>query len=175
MKHLKLATFAAALVAAVPVSGEPLFGTEAARAALADELRAVLADNPEILETALRGGAPAAADVFRDARDADLALIAAEAPHLFGPGRPLIGTADGPVEMAFFTSADCDACDAAQAELAALLDARGTSARVIDADSAEGRALMERLTLDTLPSYVLPKLMVRGHVPDFVLSRYLDP
>ncbi|SIS77713.1 hypothetical protein SAMN05421759_103186 [Roseivivax lentus] len=186
MRRTIACLLAAALPAAAPVFGAPLsdtlFDTEVARAALAEELRAVLTANPEILERALRPTAPSGADIYRDARDTDLARIAAAAPHLFGPGWPLIGAQPGApdgtgrdtVALALFTGADCAECARAETELAALLAERGETARVIDADSARGRALMERLTLDALPSYVLPEMMVRGHVPAFVLTRYLD-
>ncbi len=168
-----LSLFAAALVAAAPVWAAPLFETEAARAALADEIRAVLAADPDILENALSPAAPSSADLYRDARDSDLALIAAEAPHLFGPDWPLIGAEGGPVAMAVFTGSECAECPGALAELEALLGDLGRTATRIDADTSEGRALMERLTLDALPSYVLPKMMVRGQVPGIVLQRYL--
>ncbi|MHA6324134.1 hypothetical protein [Roseivivax sp. CAU 1753] len=150
-----------------------MFQTDAERAAFAAELRAALLADPEIVDRALNPPAPSAADLYLDARNADLALIAADTDLLFGAG-PTLGPAGAPVALAFLTDPDCAACIAAQAELEALLTDRGARARIIDATTAPGRALMDRLTLDALPSYVLPEMMVRGAMPSFVLGRYLD-
>ena len=168
-----VAAFAAVLGAAAPASAGKLFDTAAEHAAFATELRAALLANPEIVDAALNPAVPSGADIYRDARDADLSLIRDEAARLFGPG-PRLGAEDAPVALAFITDGDCEGCADAEAALVALLSERGLAARRIDAASPEGRALTERLTLDALPSYVLPHMMVRGQIPPFVLARYLD-
>lgn len=150
-------------------AAEELILSPANRAALGAELRTLLSEEPEIVAKALSGPSP-----YDDAIADDLALIAREAALVFDPGRGGFGPAGTPA-MAMFSAADCMACAAVEAELAALADASARRIAVIRVDtSPEDAALMDRLGLDLLPSYVLPDMMVRGDVPVFVLQRYLN-
>ena len=49
----------------------------------------------------------------------------------------------------------------------------GKRAVVLDTERPEDAAIMARLGLDTLPSYVMPDRLIRGEMPVFVLERYL--
>ncbi|MDF0600059.1 hypothetical protein P1J78_04875 [Psychromarinibacter sp. C21-152] len=122
----------------------------------------------------LRPDPPSVGAIYAEEIAADLALIAAQAERLFDPDRPGLGPADAPVRIAFFTGAGCTDCPRARAELAALAARLGVRAAVFDvSDSPADAALMDRLTLDTLPSYVMRDGLIRGAMPAMVLERYL--
>lgn len=131
--------------------------TAAERAAFQAEIRALLLDEPQIVARALEGPSP-----FADAVDNDLAAIGRNADTLFANGAAL----------ALFTAPDCPDCDRALAELRALAEALGLSFTLLNMHA--NASLAADLGLDTAPSYVLPRMMVRGHVPPVVLRRYLD-
>jgi len=134
------------------------------RAAFGAEVRALLLDEPGIVARALRGPDPYAAEIA-----SDLALIADHADRLFDPGAPHLLGDTGPVALAVFASQD----SATAAELDDFARARGL--RIALHPPAENADLMQALTLDTVPSYVFPGVMVRGAVPPVVLDRYRAP
>ncbi|MHA6344053.1 glutaredoxin family protein [Roseivivax sp. CAU 1761] len=174
---MRQALAVAALVAATPAAAGP-FDTLEARAALGEELRELFRDEPELVRPALGLTAPQltaiAQDLYADEIAADLGRIEAEAARLFAPDRPGPGPEGALPAIALLVGPDCPDCAAAQAELDALARRLGLRAAVIDvaADPAD-RAMMERLTLDMVPSYVMPDRMIRGHMPQVVLERYL--
>ncbi|MGP6086232.1 hypothetical protein [Antarctobacter jejuensis] len=128
-----------------------LAGTASAQeAGLADRLRAL--------------AAPAAPDLYAEDRQGDLDLITRHADVLFGPEK---------AAMAMFTSADCARCPQAEKDLRALAEAHQVAVRILDTARPEVADLMQALTLDTLPSYVMQDRMIRGDIPVFVLGRYL--
>ena len=100
---------------------------------------------------------------YADEIASDLALIAKERDMLFG------GTAD----IALFVASDCAECDVAHAELDALAARLGVTVAVHRTDAPEKAALLKRLTLDMVPSYVMRDRLIRGAMPAFVLERYL--
>ncbi|MGR3497227.1 hypothetical protein [Citreimonas sp.] len=102
-------------------------------------------------------------DPYADEIASDLEMIAAEKDALFG----------GAADIALFVGPDCAECDAARAELDALAQRIGVTVAVHHTDTAEEAALLERLTLDMVPSYVMPDRLIRGAMPAFVLERYL--
>ena len=140
----------------------------AQEASLRDRLRALARPAPVILP----------ADPYADEKSADLARIDAEAARLFGPeghDLPVIGAATGPIVIALLISDDCEACTAAQDELDTILQDQGLRGRVLTISGTPGNAaLMERLTLDITPSYVMRDRLIRGHMPAIVLARYLS-
>jgi len=136
--------------------------TPADRAAFGAEVRALLLDEPEIVARALRGPDPYAEEIA-----SDLALIADHAGRLFDPGATHLLGDIGPVAMAVFAPPD----SATAAELDDFARDRGL--RIALHPPAQNAELMAALTLDTVPSYVFPRLMVRGAVPSAVLDRYL--
>lgn len=155
------------------------------RASVAAALAALLvaappgqAQQPGALERlrSLAHAPPTAAEIYADEVTADLALIAAEAGALFDPARPGYGPPQAPVAIAMFTGPGCADCAHAEAELAALANRLGRRVAVIDVGTDPGgAALMQRLTLDLLPSYVLRDGLIRGAMPAVVLERYLTP
>jgi hypothetical protein len=142
--------------------GDGLGLTPADRAAFGAEVRALLLDEPEIVARALRGPDPYAAEIA-----SDLALIADHADRLFDPATAHLLGDTGPVAMAVFAPPD----SATAAELDDFARARGL--RIALHPPAQNADLMQALTLDTVPSYVFPQIMVRGAVPPTVLDRYL--
>lgn len=109
--------------------------------------------------------APQPDSLYREQIAQDLVLIGREADLLFGEDRH--------VQIALFVSQNCDACDKAQDELSQLTKRLDVPMKVLDADMPLIRAAQERLTLDMLPAYVMTDRMIRGHIPAFVLERYL--
>gem|GEM_PF-3322488 len=124
----------------------------------------VLAQEMSLSERLRALGAPAPTDFYEDERQGDLDLIARHAPALFGE--------DGAV-IAMFTGPGCDTCPAAWADLRDMAQAQGVTVRLLDTAEPGNAALMETLTLDTLPSYVMRDRLIRGEMPAFVLGRYL--
>jgi hypothetical protein len=143
-------------------AGDGLGLTPADRAAFGAEVRALLLDEPEIVARALRGPDPYAAEIA-----SDLALIADHADRLFDPGATHLLGDSGPVALAVFAPPD----SATATRLDSFARTRGL--RIALHPPARTAALMQALTLDTVPSYVFPRIMVRGAVPSAVLDRYL--
>ncbi|ETX29104.1 hypothetical protein [Roseivivax isoporae] len=162
---------------ALPAAADLLEGP-AARAALGEELRELFHAEPDLVAPALGPAPRVAADIagalYADEIASDLARIEAEAARLFDPGLRGHGPEGTTPAIVLLRGPDCAECDAAEAELAEVALRLGVRAGVIDvgADAAD-RAMMDRLTLDVLPSYVMPDRMIRGHMPAMVLESYL--
>ncbi|CUH77616.1 hypothetical protein [Tropicibacter naphthalenivorans] len=103
---------------------------------------------------------PEVSDPYAAEKAADLARIAADAALLFPKGE----------KIAVFVAPDCPECDASLADLQGL----GVAVNVLDIDDGETARLMARMTLDIVPSYVMPDRLIRGPMPSFVLARYLS-
>ena len=159
MRPLAMAIGLAALSA--PAGADGLDLTPAQRAAFGAEIRGLLLDEPEIVARALRGPDPYAEEIR-----SDLDLIAAHADRLF-TSDILLGRT-GPVAFAVFAPPDSRLRD----RLEDYATARELRIALHDPDA--DAALMQALTLDTIPSYVFPTLMVRGDVPPIVLDRYQE-
>ena len=155
----------ACCVAAFPVAAQTDFGalTHAERRALGEEVRALLLAKPELAAPAV---APRtyAAEAYQEKAQADLALITSLTDQVLA-GAPI----------ALFTGDDCADCDRALAELGAITDAYGiifTHHMMSDPASA---ALAAQLGMTDPPFYVMADRILRGHMPDIVLRRYLAP
>lgn len=141
--------------------------TATERAILGAEIREVLRTLPrDMLPDAPAPNAPAPrVDPYAQAVRDDLALIASHAATLFGIDAP-------EQSIAFLTREDCADCAKSLAELEILAEKTGWHIRVIDLDHEA--ALGTALGLDTVPSYVLPDMMLRGAMPAVVLEKYLS-
>jgi hypothetical protein len=140
------------------------------RAVLGAEIRALLLEEPEVLEPALN---PPSA--FEDAVNADLSRLETLAPRLFDADHEGFGPKDAALQIALFIRDDCADCGQAEADLQALAvdhDLRVTLHRMDD--NNKGAELAEALELTEAPSYVLPDMMLQGHMPPVVLDRYLS-
>lgn len=124
----------------------------------------VLAQEMTLSERLRALSAPAPTDFYEDERQSDLDLIAGHASELFGEESAVI---------AMFTGPGCDTCPSAWADLQDMAQAQGVPVRLLDTVEPGNAALMETLTLDTLPSYVMRDRLIRGEMPAFVLGRYL--
>lgn len=154
-----------ALLLATPAGAGPLLD----RTALGAEIRALLRDEPEIVERAL-----APPDPYADAVDEDRALLADLAPQLFdAPGAESFGPPDAPHRIALFIAPDCPDCQRAIAELRALTETHPLRVTLLEMTGPHA-ALAATLGLDTAPSYVLRDMMFQGHMPAMVLERYLS-
>lgn len=146
----------------------PMFSA-AERAALGAEIRALLRAEPEIVDRAIN---PPSA--FQEAVSADIERLARLAPELFGATADGFGHVEATLQIALFVQEDCADCAQALEDLRALqerYDLR-VSLHRLDDDSA-GAALAKTLDLREAPSYVLPEMMIQGHMPAVVLERYL--
>lgn len=161
---------AAALCAVAPTpmvadtSFESLTPTE--RAILRAEIRALLLFDPEIVQNALTPPPNLYADDIAD----DLSLIRAHETALFGENAAGFGPKAAAVTLAVFIAPDCPDCDATLADLRALADTMSLRITLHDISGETARALL----LDVAPSYVLPKMMIRGAMPAALLARYID-
>ncbi|MCB1334442.1 MAG: hypothetical protein KDK26_12510 [Roseivivax sp.] len=153
-----------ALLACAPALAGGLDMTDAERAAFGAEVRALLRDEPMLVGRALTP------DPYAEEKAADHALLEGLAAALFDPARRGWGPPGAPAMVAL-TAPGCTACAATEPELAALAAARGLRIGLLDI--TEEPALAAELGLDSLPSYVLPDMLVRGDVPVFVLDGYL--
>lgn len=154
----------AALVAAGPGWAETdIFNlTAAERAAFRAEVRALLLAEPQIVDRALNPPNPAAQEIRQEIDD-DLRLLQALAPEILG-GR----------QIALFIGADCAECARAADELEAISKDCGAEFILHDTRNPASAALADRLGMTDLPFYVLPGMILRGHIPAVVLPRYLD-
>ena len=155
----------ACCVAAFPVAAQTDFGalTHAERRALGEEVRALLLAEPELAAPAV---APRnyAAEAYQEKAQADLALITSLTDQVLA-GAPI----------ALFTGDDCADCDRALAELEAITDTYAiTFTHHMMSDPASA-ALAAQLGMTDPPFYVMADRILRGHMPDIVLRRYLAP
>ena len=155
----------ACCVAAFPVAAQTDFGalTHAERRALGEEVRALLLAEPELAAPAV---APRNydAEAYEEKAQADLALIASLTDQVLA-GAPI----------ALFTGDDCADCDRALAELEAIADAYAiTFTHHMMSDPASA-VLAAELGMTDPPFYVMADRILRGHMPDIVLRRYLAP
>ena len=155
---------AAALLAALAggAQAQGLDLTARERAAFRAEVRAFLMDEPALLRRAFEGASVASSEMSAHAAD-DLATL-----QRLGP--PLLDGAD----IALVTAANCQTCNRAKAELFDLSRDYGAAFTLHDRTETAALALAQALEIDTVPFYVLPGMVVRGHVPPVVLRRYLD-
>jgi len=105
-----------------------------------------------------------AAEAYQEKAQADLALIASLTDQVLA-GAPI----------ALFTGDDCADCGRALAELEAITDTYSiifTHHMMSDPASA---ALAAQLGMTEPPFYVMADRILRGHMPDIVLRRYLAP
>ncbi|WP_116597159.1 hypothetical protein [Primorskyibacter marinus] len=114
---------------ASPCAAERLFETPAAQMALGAELRAVLADHPEIVETAL--SAPPPVDPYAAEKAADLELIGGYAPRLFARDAPGLGSVEAGTVWAVFLKPGCENCTDVLADLKALVERRDLRINVL--------------------------------------------
>ncbi len=155
----------ACCVAAFPVAAQTDFGalTHAERRALGEEVRALLLAEPELAAPAV---APRnyAAEAYQEKAQADLALISSLTDQVLA-GAPI----------ALFTGDDCADCDRAVAELKAITDTYNiTFTHHMMSDPASA-VLAAELGMTDPPFYVMADRILRGHMPDIVLRRYLAP
>ena len=155
----------ACCVAAFPVAAQTDFSalTHAERRALGEEVRALLLAEPELAAPAV---APRnyAAEAYQEKAQADLALISSLTDQVLA-GAPI----------ALFTGDDCADCDRALAELEAITDTYTiTFTHHMMSDPASA-ALAAQLGMTDPPFYVMADRILRGHMPDIVLRRYLAP
>lgn len=166
---MRSAATAAALLAATAL-GADAGAAPLSRSPLGEAIRDVLTATPGLLPV-LPGAARPPPDLYGDEIDRDLALLDRLAPRLFDPARAGLGPPGAPVRIAFFTREACPDCAAAQAELQALAARIGFRAAIFD--MRRDADLARALGLDTAPSYVLPRMLLRGAMPSLALDRYL--
>lgn len=171
----------AAAMAALGLSAPALAETDFSALSTAEErilraeLRDILAGLPHLLPAARQQPASpdaAARAAYADAVASDRARIARHAGALFAPDLPGFGAPDARHVIALFTRPDCPDCARAQADLRQLADAQDLRVTLLDLDTHAD--LAAALELDIAPFYVLPGMMLRGHVPAVVLTRYLS-
>lgn len=136
--------------------------TAAERAAFGAEVRALLLAEPKIVDRALNRPNPAAQEIRQEIDD-DLRLLQALAPEILG-GR----------QIALFIGADCAECARAADELETISNDYQAEFILHDTRDPASAALADRLGMTDLPFYVLPGMILRGHIPAVVLPRYLD-
>ena len=158
MRSLALVALLAAPVAAA--EGLPL--DPADRAAFGAEVRALLLDEPQIVARALTPAAPAAAQMAERIEE-DLSVL-----DRLGP--PVLAGHD----IALITGPDCADCAAAATDLEAMSKQYGTTFTQRDISDPAAAQLAEAMGVEDLPVYVLPRMILQGHIPTVVLTRYLD-
>lgn len=159
--------FALALPAGAETDFTDLTTTE--RAIFHAEIRESLLGLPDLANRI----APPPIDPYAGAVADDLARIEAQAERLFAKDLPGFGNPDASRTIALLTRSDCAACALAEADLRELAEPHDLRVTLIDMDANPD--LAQALDLDLAPSYVLPDMMLRGHMPVIVLERYLGP
>lgn len=148
---------------ALPVGAQTDFNalTPTERAAFAKEMHAFLMAEPDVVARAL---APRnyAAEAYQQKADDDRALI----------DRLSAQVLDG-TDIALFIDQDCPDCVAAHDALRVFSRRYGVRFMLHDISAPKGAALARQLGMTDAPFYVLPDMILRGHMPDIVLSKYL--
>ncbi len=150
---------------ALPATAQSDFArlTTAERIALGAEVRALLMAEPEIVGVAM--AAPDyTANTYQDEARADLDLLAALADQV------LQGA-----DIALFTAPDCTDCTLALEGLQTLSDTSDATFTHHTMSSIEGAALALKLGMTDAPFYVMSDRILRGHMPQIVLRKYLTP
>jgi hypothetical protein len=161
---------AAVRAGAADAPGATLGLTAAGRAALGAEIRALIRAEPGLIGDVLQPPDP-----YEQAVSEDLALLARLAPALFDPAAEGFGPADAAAGIALFIRADCPDCARAAAELQSLSESHALRVTLHRPDSdPAAAALAAELGLTESPAYVLPGMMLQGHIPAIVLQRYLS-
>lgn len=146
------------------------------RAVLNDILTDVLANMPGILGDPRAHGPmpdrPTPRDEYEEAVADDLAQIEKYGEALFAPTLPGFGMPSAAHVLALFVREGCPDCARAEADLRVLAQAHDLRVTLLDMD--RNRSLADALGLDIAPSYVLPDMMLRGHIPPVVLEKYLS-
>ncbi len=160
MKPLLLSV---ALLTAAPLwAGSDLNAlSPAERIAFGAEVRALLLDEPEIVQRAMQPPDYGAA-AYRDEADADMALLETMRQEV------LAGT-----DIALFVRGGCADCDAAKAELEEISKATGATFILHNLNEPGFARITEALELDEAPFYIMADRVLRGHMPAVVLTKYL--
>mgnify|MGYP005992464865 CR=1 FL=1 len=149
---------------ALPVGAQTDIGnlTPQERASFAEEMRAFLMAEPDLVARAL---APRnyAAEAYQQKADDDRAMLDRLSAQVLSGA-----------DVALFVDRDCAECDAARVELRAFSDRYGTTFTLHDMADPEGAALAEKLGMTDAPFYVLPDMILRGQMPVIVLGKYLN-
>ncbi|MDU8926445.1 thioredoxin family protein [Alisedimentitalea sp. MJ-SS2] len=140
--------------------------TDVERAIFHAEIRAVLSSVPELLER--HEPTPS---LYEDDIASDLELIRRWSGTLFDATLPGIGPENAEQRIALFIGPGCAHCNRAKRELEALSSQYNFRVGFLDTDTHAELARI--MGADTLPFYVFPKMMLRGHMPKSVLERYL--
>ncbi|MEH6507216.1 MAG: disulfide bond formation protein DsbA [Sulfitobacter litoralis] len=150
-------------VTALPVVAQTDFGalTDAERLAFGTELRALLRAEPELVAAAVTPP-NYAAEAYQEKAKADLDLIASLTRQV------LAGT-----QIALFTGEDCTDCANALEEIKAISNTYDVTFKHHVMSDPASAALAEQLGMTDVPFYVMPDRILRGHMPDIVLRRYL--
>ena len=133
------------------------------RATFETELRAALWANADVIAAALREPSPAAEEMQAQIDD-DLALLVELAPAL------LQGH-----DIALFTEPGCPSCDLAEQELREISGNYGATFIRHDLTTPQAADWAAALLLQSAPFYVLPDMILNGHMPKIVLQKYLMP
>ncbi|WP_297774810.1 glutaredoxin family protein [uncultured Roseovarius sp.] len=143
------------------------------RDALGETIRDVLVNTPSLLSQLRDPASRAAPDLYAEDAARDLDMLEAAEPRLLAPDLPGFGPANQPAAIALFTRKDCAECAKAEADLRQLAKRLGVRVTLLDIEAEA--TLARALGLDMAPSYALPEMLLRGHMPAIVLERYLSP
>ncbi len=147
--------------------------TDAERQVLRAEIRAVILGNPSLINELI--GVPQATyptPAYEEEIAADHALIARHADALFDGDLPGFGDPDASMKIALFIADECPDCQRAKEELLEL--SKGYNVKVMLIDRNAHGDLADALGVGDLPFYVMPRMMIQGHMPAPVLTRYLE-
>ena len=154
----------AALALALPAGAGDLQTLDpTTRAAFDSELRAAILANGDVIAKALAAPQPAQSEMRQYIQD-DLTLLERLAPEL------LAGHA-----VALFTAQDWDTCNTAVKELTEITKRYGLTFIQHELHMPQAARWAAALGLDAAPFYVLPEMVLNGHMPPVVLEKYLTP
>ncbi len=129
-------------------------------------IRDVLIATPELLHT----DGPTVAAGYEAEVASDQALIRRHHATIFAEALPGVGVETAQLKVAFLTSPACEGCLKAEQELLELSKLHDLRVYVID--MTQHPELEENLGVDTLPFYIMPRMMLRGAMPATVLDQY---
>lgn len=136
-------------------------------------IRAVILENPLLvkdLHPTPQSEFPA--PTYEEEIAADHALIARHADALFDDDLPGFGNPNAESVIAIFTSDNCADCARAEDDLRALSDTYDV--RIMLIDQGTHGDLADALGVGELPFYVMPRMMIQGHMPAAILAGYIE-
>ncbi len=171
---IRLTALCSALICATSAQADPhnpqsrnALHSPDSRSILHGEIRALLLNEPAIVQNALNPPA----DPYADEKTSDRNAIRTNRAALEAANRTAYGAPNALLTIALFTTPNCPDCRQMQSDLAAL--AKTNPIRITLFDLEKDAALARAMGATSAPYTVFPDTFLNGQIPAPVLQRYI--